>query len=221
MVLSFALGALVLALVLLRQMRIRAVPRMLLIRVPVIIGVIGIFELFGYAGDHHPTSADVLWVVGTLLIGAVAVGAARALTVRVWSTGQLVVRQGTPLTMVLWVVSLAVHLYVDGGGGHRGASGLEQASVLLYLALTIGVQNYVVYRRGLPLWEQLGPNAGRGFQFSFGNGPANMQTFFANFRNGPPGAGPSGPGAGTGPYGDSDIIDAEVVDDDDPPELHR
>jgi hypothetical protein len=219
MVLSYALGVLVLIFVLLRQMSIRPVRRQLSIRTPVILGVIGLFEMFGYAGDHHPTGLDVLWVVGTLVIGAAALGAVRALTVRVWSTGQIVVRQGTALTMALWVVSLAAHLYVDGGGGHKGASGLEQASFLLYLALTLGVQNYFVYRRGLSLWQELGPDAGRGFQFTFGTAPAGMQTFFANFRNGASGSGPPAPGPA--PYGESEIIDAEVVDDDDPPELHR
>jgi hypothetical protein len=225
MFLSLALGVVVIFFVLLGQSRMRAMPRRLRLRLPVVLGVIGLFDIASYTGDHHPTSADYLWVLGTLAVGAVLLGVIRALTIRVWASNQWVVRQGTPLTMVLWVVSLALHLLVDGGAGHHGASGLEQASLLLYLGLTIGVQTYVLHRRAEPLWAQLGPDAGRGLQFSFGSGPAGMQTFFANFRGGtPPGFGqtpPSGQRPSTGGGWDGDIIDAEVVDDDDPPELPR
>jgi hypothetical protein len=224
MVLSLAIGIVVLIFVLLRQTRIRPVPRQLQVRLPVILGVICLFDLFGYAGDHHPSHLDDLWVAGTLLVGAVLLGAVRALTVRVWSTGQWVARQGTTATMVLWLVSLGVHLFVDSGGGHKGASGLEQASFLLYLALTLGVQAYVLHRRATPLWNELGPDAGRGLQFTFGGGPGGATTFFANFKPGPGfgGAGFGGANQGPAPQGEPDFIDAEVVeDDDDPPELPK
>jgi hypothetical protein len=114
---------------------------------------------------------------------------------------------------------------------------------LLYLGVTYGVQSYVVHRRALPLWTALGPEAGRGVQINFGQGPGGSGAFFATFRSGPgfgsggesgfggdgrPGFGTGG-GPGFGPvsrqqtsYGnDSVIIDAEVVDDDEsPPALH-
>jgi hypothetical protein len=224
MVLSLALGVVVLALVLLRQTRIRPVPRQFVARLPVVLGVIGLFDAVDYAGDHHPTGADDLWVIGTLAVGAVLLGAARALTVRIWSANQWVVRQGTPVTMALWLVSLAVHFFVDGGGGHKGASGLEQSSFLLYLALTLGVQAYVIHRRAAPLWDQLGPDAGRGLRVTFGAGPGGVQTFFANFGGGGPGFNnqTQSPGFGRGPEViDADVIEAEVVDDDDPPGLPR
>ena len=52
-------------------------------------------------------------------------------------------------------------------GSHAGAAGLEGASFLLYLGLTLAVQDYVVHRRALPLWAQLGPDAGRPLQVQF------------------------------------------------------
>ena len=83
------------------------------------------------------------------------------------------------------------------------------------------MQYYVVFRRALPLWDQLGPNAGRPLQVHFAQGPG---AFFATFRSdggGPAGWGPAG---GAAPDADDpDVIDAEVVEDDDdhgPPELH-
>ena len=66
--------------------------------------------------------------------------------------------------MALWLVSLLVHFAGDAGQSHAGAAGLEGASFLLYLGLTLCVQYYVVYRRALPLWAQLGPDAGRPLQ---------------------------------------------------------
>jgi hypothetical protein len=78
------------------------------------------------------------------------------------------------------------------------------------------MQYYVVYRRALPLWAQLGPDAGRPLQVQFTQGPG---TFFATFRS--PGGGPGAPGGwgppDTGPatHDDPNVIDAEVVEDDD------
>jgi hypothetical protein len=217
MFLSIALGVLVVIFVLLAQTRVRPVPRLLQARLPIILGVIGLVDFFGYTNDHRVSGNDYAWVFGTLLVGAVLLGAVRALTVRVWATNNWVVRQGTPLTMVLWLVSLAVHFVVDTGAGHANEANLEEASFLLYLGLTLGVQNYVIHRRAVPLWEALGPEAGRRIQVNFTQGP---NAFFTNFQPGGAGFG-GGPGFGRGPADDPDIIDAEVVDDDDPPELPR
>ncbi len=218
---SYALGAVILILVLLRQVRVRPVPRVFQPRLPIVIGVIGLFEMFSYSGDHHVSGTAWGWVIGSLLIGALGLGALRGLSMRVWAADGWVLRQGNALTMGLWLVSLLVHFAGDAGGEHAGASGLVGASFLLYLGITLGMQYYVVYRRALPLWAQLGPNAGRPLQVHFTQGPG---TFFATFRT--PDAGPNAPAgwgapdAGTSARGDQTIIDAEVVEDDDgPPEL--
>ena len=218
---SYALGAVLLIFVLLRQVRVVPVPRLYHPRLPVILGVIGLLELFSYTGDHHVTSGAWLWVLASLGVGAVGLGALRGLSMRVWASNGWVVRQGNAVTMALWLVSLLVHFAADSAGNHSGGAGLEAASFLLYLGLTLGVQYYVVFRRALPLWEQLGPNAGRPLQVHFSQGPG---AFFATFRAegaGPAGWGPAGGPAPT-PY-DPNVIDAEVVEDDDdhgPPELH-
>jgi hypothetical protein len=237
----YAVGALILVLVLLRQVRVRPVPRVFQPRLPVVIGVIGLFEMFGYAGDHHVSSAAWLWVAGTLVVGALGLGVLRGLSMRVWTGNGWVLRQGGAVTMALWLVSLLVHFVGDAGQGHAGAAGLEGASFLLYLGVTLCVQYYVVYRRALPLWGQLGPDAGRPLRMQFTQSPG---AFFATFGGGPGGpAGPagwgqspgqgqaasgSGGGSGSGSGGgsfadDPNVIDVEVVEDDDdhgPPELH-
>jgi hypothetical protein len=223
---SYALGTLILVVVLLRQTRVRPVPRAYQPRLPVVIGVIGLVGMLSYAGGHHVSGSAWAWVLGTMLVGAVGVGALRALSMRVWASSGWVVRQGTATTMALWLLSLLVHFAAGAGGNHSGAVGLEGASFLLYLGLTLGVQGTLVHRRALPLWEQLGPDAGRPLQISFTQGPG---AFFATFRSpagGPAGWGPGGGGPadwGTGAADDPNVIDAEVVEDDDehgPPELH-
>ena len=52
--LSFAFGTLILVLVLLRQSRIRPVPRYFAARLPLFVGVIGLFEFFAYTGTPPP-----------------------------------------------------------------------------------------------------------------------------------------------------------------------
>jgi hypothetical protein len=221
---SYALGAVILILVLLRQVRVRPVPRVFQPRLPLVIGVIGLFEMFSYADNHHISSSAWLWVLGTLVVGALGLGVLRGLSVRVWSGNGWVLRQGNAITMALWLLSLLVHFAGDTGQSHAGAAGLEGASFLLYLGVTLCVQNYVVYRRALPLWAELGPDAGRPLSVQFTQFTQSPGAFFASF-NTPPGW-PTGQAQGSQRARDVDdpnIIDAEVVEDDDdhgPPELH-
>jgi len=228
-VFAYVLGSIVLILVLLRQVRVRPVPRVFQPRLPLVLGVIGLFEMSSYVGDHHVSGAAWGWVVGSLLIGAVGLGLLRGLSMRVWAADGWVLRQGNALTMGLWLVSLLVHFAGDATGNHAGAAGLQASSFLLYLGVTLSVQYYVLFRRALPLWQQLGPDAGRPLQVHFTQGPGS---FFATF--GGPGGDPAGgwgvpgqaqrqrPNGGAAAH-DPTIIDAEVVEDDDnhgPPGLH-
>jgi hypothetical protein len=213
MFLSYAFGVIVLILVLLRQVRVRPVPRAFRATLPLVLGVIGLIEMGAYAGDHHVTGDTWLWVLGALLVGAVGVGALRGLSMRVWTSHQWVVRQGTTLTMALWLASLVLHFGVDDVGGARN---LEGASFLLYLGLTLAVQAYVVHLRARPMWDALGPNAGRPLQFHMAQGPGGMFTFFST------GGVPPDQWHPQAAHDDRDVIDVEVVEDDDhgPPELH-
>ena len=215
MFLSYALGVIILILVLLRQLRVRPVPRAFRATLPVVLGVVGLFEMVAYAGDHHVTGSTWAWVLGALAVGAVGVGALRGLSMRVWTSHQWVVRQGTTITMALWLASLLVHFAADDNGGARG---FEGATFLLYLGVTLAVQAYVVHLRAQPLWKALGPEAGRPLQFHMSQGPGGMFTFFST------GGVPQNdwqPSAGHAGW--DDVIDVEVVDDDDhgPSELHR
>jgi hypothetical protein len=221
---SIFFGVLAVLYILNRQRRIRPVPRLLGLRFPIVLGVVGLIDLLSYTGNHHPSHSAYLWVLATLIVGGVILGAIRALTVKIWTSNNWVVRQGTGLTMALWVVSLALHFLSGANAPGAGAGDLEASSFLLYVAVTYGVQRYVVHRRAMPLWDALGPEAGRPLQINFGQGPGGAGTFFTTFGNRGPGFGPgfgSGPESDPDPYSsrrnDPTIIDVEVVEDEDGP----
>jgi hypothetical protein len=212
-VFSYVVGALVLIPLLLRQLRAVPVARAYVPRLPIVLGVIGLFAMSTYAGDHHVTSTDWTWVLGTLA-GAVVLGGLRGLSTRVWDTNGWVVRQANLVTMALWLVTLVLQFAGDA------AAGLVGASFLIFLGLTMAAQRYVEFRRARPMWARLGPDAGRPLVMNFTQGPG---AFFATFRTDGQGAGaPGGWGSPTSGY-DPNVIDVEVVDDDEdhgPPELH-
>jgi hypothetical protein len=211
-VFSYVVGVLVLIPVLLRQIRVVPVPRTYVPRLPVVLGVVGLFAMSSYAGDHHVTSTDWAWVLATL-VGAVVLGGLRGLSMRVWDTNGWVVRQANVVTMALWLATLVLQFAGDA------TASLVGASFLVYLGLTLAAQRYVEFRRARPMWARLGPDAGRPLIMNFTQGPG---AFFATFRTDAQGAGgPAGWGGTSATY-DPNVIDVDVVDDDDehgPPEL--
>jgi hypothetical protein len=211
-VFSYVVGVLVLIPVLLRQIRAVPVPRAYVPRLPIVLGVIGLFAMSSYAGDHHVTSTDWSWVLATL-VGGVVLGGLRGVSMRVWDTNGWVVRQGNLLTMALWLVTLVLQFAGDA------AAGLVGASFLIFIGLTMAAQRYVEFRRARPMWARLGPDAGRPLIMNFTQGPG---AFFTTFRTDAQGAGvPGGWGSPSSGH-DPNIIDVEVVDDDEehgPPEL--
>ena len=207
---TIALDVLIALYVLSRQRRIRIVPRVLSLRFPIVLGVIGLIDLLGYTDNHHVTGGDYAWVLATLVVGALILGAVRAFTVRVWTSNEWVVRQGTSVTMGLWVLSLALHFVGDAGAAHGGAGNFEASSFLLYLAVTYGVQNYVVHRRARPLWDALGPQAGQRAADQFRAGPGGRRGILRHLPRWPgPGAGGPGFGPGAAPARSTPVVATE------------
>ncbi len=210
---TIAFDVVIAALILYRQTRVRPVPRTLHARLPIFLGVIGLIQILDYANGHHVSASDFWLILGATVVGAAVLGAVRALTVKIWESNRWIVRQGTWLTMALWVLSIVIHFTSTIGATHLDAADVEWASFLLFLALTLGAQAYGVHRRALPRWNALGPEAGQRVKVTFGAGPAGMGSFFAGFGGAaPPHEDPS--------RHDPTVIDVEVVDDEDPPELH-
>lgn len=150
-------GVLILAVVVRRQLQVRAVNDDRGALVPVALMAIGAVEVALDAGSHPPGAVTAVMIAGSLVL-AVVLGAARAATVRLWVDDRRVLRQGTIVTIALWLVSLGLHLLSDHELAARGhdAAQLGQVSVLLYLGLTLGVQSVLVRSRARHLAPTLG-----------------------------------------------------------------
>ncbi|HUA28815.1 MAG TPA: FAD-dependent oxidoreductase [Streptosporangiaceae bacterium] len=142
MVTDLIIGVLVLGLVVFRQVISRPVAD-LDMRVPLIVAVLGAFELGSFLDHKRIGSWLAVSLLGSLVIAAVF-GMARAATVRIWLRDGQAWAKGTWLTGALWAVSLAAHLGYDALVTVRSAAGLGSASILLYLAVTYAVQRLVI-----------------------------------------------------------------------------
>lgn len=145
MLVNVVVGLLVLGWILTRQMSPRQVkdsPKGALI-----VTVIGLVSAAQFV-DHHPLSAVALAVMASSAAVGVAFAVARGLTVRIWrdEQGRLMSR-GTAMTLVLWIVGLAVHVGLDMLAGHGAGS----ATIVLYIGTMLLAQLLVVQWRARSL----------------------------------------------------------------------
>ena len=135
----------VLGLVLYRQLRARPVGERQLYTVPAVLAVIGLAQ-GGLPDDAHPAPSAAL--LAGEAVAAVAFGALRAVTVRLWreSDGGLW-RRGTGWTVAAWLVSILSRVGFIAAGHALGLK-LGSNLFLLFLALTLIVQNLLVVWRG-------------------------------------------------------------------------
>jgi hypothetical protein len=150
---SIGIGVLVLAFILVRQVQKRSVreDRPIL---PLILLVIGVIELVDFV-DAHPVHGTGIAMLGASLVVAAGFGAIRAYTVRLWREDGTLYRQGNWLTIVLWLVAIGVHFGADVLIDHSGsAKGLATAALTLYLAVSFGVQRFVVRARAASMPRQ-------------------------------------------------------------------
>jgi hypothetical protein len=147
---DIAIGILVLALVLYRQLTTQRLRENY--RLPLILAIIGIVQFAAFLRGHPRDDGGIATAVAGSLVIAAAFGAVRALTVRVWRQDGVLLRRGTWVTAVLWVISFAAHLgydYLIAGNVVSGKNGssVGDATVLLYLVVTLTVQRYLLMLR--------------------------------------------------------------------------
>jgi hypothetical protein len=133
------LSAAVLLYVLWRQRQVRVLKTKLLL--PLVLGIVGLVSVLGDAKIHPLTSGQAAVLVALLLGDAIGLGAVRAFTVRLWQTGEHAVRQGSWLTVGLWLVGVGVH------EGVLAAAHIDSSSLLLYVGLTLGAQRLALDAR--------------------------------------------------------------------------
>lgn len=157
LVLDIILGLAVLALLIYRQLAARPVNSSAL-RLIAILVIIGIFQTYQFLNKGHDHPLTFAALGGSLVLAAIF-GALRAGTVRVWLQDGQAWSQGNWLTATLWIASLVAHLGYDVLLVHGpGARGLGTATIVLYLAVTLGFQRVLVLRRAQRL-QLAGPAA--------------------------------------------------------------
>ena len=146
---SLVIGLLVLAWVLYRQLMTRRLSDNY--RLSIILAIIGAVQFVDFLKGHPGNPGGITAAVVGSLVLAAAFGVARAITVRVWRQGGLLMRKGTWITAILWIVGLAAHLGFDYlvAGHVNGTNGgnVGDATILLYLVVTLTLQQFVLLAR--------------------------------------------------------------------------
>jgi hypothetical protein len=160
------IGVLVVGLLIYRQLVARRVSASG-VRIALILAVLGVLETVQYLQKQHHVGGIAVAALGGSLVLAIAFGVARAVTVRIWQKDGTTWSQGSWITALLWIAALAAHLGYDYLlDKHHGTAGLGAATILLYLAITLGTQRLVLLQRA----SRLSP--GSPSTPSFGAGPA-------------------------------------------------
>ena len=154
---TVAIVVIVVGWILYQQLRERAVKDAPL-RLPLILAVIGVIETLQYLSHHsHVAVGEIVGVlVGFVVAALLAAPRAHSMSVYRNASGTLV-RRGGALTVVLWVVAIAAHVgigmvtsYAVTGNLSHALSGLDGASTLVYLAITLGVQAAIIEKKAAP-----------------------------------------------------------------------
>jgi hypothetical protein len=159
LVIDILLGVAVLALVIYRNLRSQPVTASGL-RLIAILLIIGLAQTVAFL-RRYPAHPLTYVAIGGSLVLAGIFGAWRAGTIRLWLQEGEVWSKGSWLTAVLWLASLVAHLGYDFAvwRGH-GARGLGTATIVLYLAITLGFQRLLVLQRAQRLQLGGGPSPG-------------------------------------------------------------
>jgi hypothetical protein len=159
---SIVIGVIALAWLLTRQIRARPLSESY--TVPVILAVVGLaeFAAFLMGGGQQfasflkghrsfttiPDGKTILIAVAGSLVLAVVTGAIRAPTVRLWRQDGQYWRQGTWVTLTLWIVSLAAHLGYDALIAHgTGQAAIGDSTLLLFFAVSLTAQRVLLTSR--------------------------------------------------------------------------
>jgi hypothetical protein len=151
---SIVIAVLALGFVLVRQVQRRSVkedarPVFLLILLAV-----GLVDFVKFV-QGHPVNGTGIAMLAASLVAAGVFGAIRAYTVRLWREDGVLYRQGNVWTILLWLVAIGVHFgadtLIDGSGS---AKGLATSALMLYVAVTFGVQRLVLGSRAIGMSRQ-------------------------------------------------------------------
>jgi hypothetical protein len=145
-VLDIVITLAVLAWVLYQQTVARPVTVRRLWFLPGILVVLGVISLSNLQG-HLGSTADTYIAVD--LVSSVALGALRGCFIRVYGQDGVMWRQGSAVTIALWVVSIAVRLGIGLLAANAGVGNVSDAALEVAFGLSLAGQNGIVAFRGV------------------------------------------------------------------------
>jgi hypothetical protein len=149
--LQVIVGIAVLGWILYNQLRVRQFSPGRL-RIAGILGIVGLVQVVSTAGAHPVSVVGWTLLVTGLVVGA-TLGLLRAATVRLWVRDGVVYTQGHATTAALWIVGIGIHVGLDvlAGAIAPSANTVNSSSVLLFIAVSLGVQGLMTLRRARSL----------------------------------------------------------------------
>lgn len=147
------IAALVVWRVVFRQLRGSTLTVRGLLIIPGVLLVLGLENCVRALPQASGSEIALLAVDLMVLLG---LGIARAASTTLGTRNGYAFQKGTTLTLVLWLVTIAVRIGFGVLGARTGLAGpLTSAAIMLSMGLSIGVQNLLVYnrarRRELPI----------------------------------------------------------------------
>jgi hypothetical protein len=136
--------------VLTRQLQARPVVARKLFVLPLVLVVVGIASLNSATskGGVHFTSTDATWLAIDLAVTMIF-GVFRGSSIRLYAQDGVLWRKGTWVTLVGWVLSLAVRGGIGVLASDHGAKLVASSALALSFGVSLAVQGAVVYLRGL------------------------------------------------------------------------
>jgi hypothetical protein len=130
----------------------------------------GILAVIGIAGigqvDGGKLSATAVMYLASDLVSSAVLGAIRGCFVRVFERNSVMWRQGSVVTIALWVVAIGFRVVVTILASNAGVANVSSAALELALGVSLLAQNGVVAfrgsRRGLPFAPDGTRRGGRG-----------------------------------------------------------
>ncbi|WP_394942004.1 hypothetical protein [Psychromicrobium sp. YIM B11713] len=153
-VLNFLLAAAVLCWILYRQLQPKPIRERRPYSLMLILGVLGLVQIVQLAGKADISAAGYTALLIGLLTGA-AFGWLRGRLVHLWRAEDgTLMRQGNWVTVLLWIVGIAIHLGIDWLGVRMSppsqaaaAETLGTTGILLYLAVALAAQRFSTLSR--------------------------------------------------------------------------
>jgi hypothetical protein len=141
---TIVIAAALLVFVIYQQLRTRPVNPRQLILPPAILAFLGLANL-----QSHPLgSSAAAAALGASVATALIFGVVRGFTIEMWWSEPTLLRKGTTLTLVLWIVGIALRVVIGIVARQGGVPiSVTTGEIPLFLGLTLASQNLVIWIR--------------------------------------------------------------------------